>query len=160
MKLSDFHFVLPEELIARYPTEKRSSSRLLQLNGNSGEITHKQFTDIVELIDEGDLLIFNNTRVIPARLLGQKESGGKVEVLIERVLDEHRVLAHVRASKAPKVASKLILEGIVHAEMVARHDALFDLRFLIDEPVLALLEQFGHIPLHPYIDRPDQDSDT
>ena len=97
--------------------------------------------------------------MIPARLLGQKESGGKVEVLIERVLDEHRVLAHVRASKSPKVGSKLILEGIVQAEMVARHDALFELRFLNDEPVLSLLEQFGHMPLPPYIDRPDEDSD-
>ncbi|MBL4631904.1 MAG: S-adenosylmethionine:tRNA ribosyltransferase-isomerase, partial [Paraglaciecola sp.] len=93
MKLSDFQFDLPEKLIARYPTQKRSDSRLMQLNGNRGEVTHKYFTDIVELIDEGDLLIFNNTRVIPARLLGHKESGGKVEVLIERVLDEHRVLA-------------------------------------------------------------------
>ena len=159
MKLSDFHFDLPEHLIARYPTEKRSSSRLMQLDGNSGEVTHKQFTDIVELIDEGDLLIFNNTRVIPARLLGHKESGGKVEVLIERMLDEHSVLAHVKSSKSPKVGSKLILEGTVQAEMVARHDALFELKFLNDEPVLDLLEQFGHMPLPPYIDRPDEDSD-
>ena len=81
MKLSDFHFDLPENLIARYPTEKRNSSRLMQLNGSSGEVSHKQFTDIVALIDQGDLLIFNNTRVIPARLLGQKESGGKVDLL-------------------------------------------------------------------------------
>ena len=132
MKLSDFHFDLPENLIAHYPTEKRSSSRLMHLNGNSGEVLHKQFSHIVELIDEGDLLIFNNTRVIPARLLGQKESGGKVEVLIERVLDEHRVLAHVRASKSPKVGSKLMLEGIVQAEMVARHDALFDSDSIFD----------------------------
>lgn len=159
MKLSDFQFDLPEKLIARYPTQKRSDSRLMQLNGNRGEVTHKYFTDIVELIDEGDLLIFNNTRVIPARLLGHKESGGKVEVLIERVLDEHRVLAHVRASKSPKVGTKLILEGKVQVEMVARHDALFELRFLNEEPVLVLLEQFGHMPLPPYINRPDEDSD-
>jgi S-adenosylmethionine:tRNA ribosyltransferase-isomerase len=159
MKLSDFHYDLPENLIARYPTEKRSSSRLMQLNGNNGEVTHKQFTNIVDLVDPGDLLIFNNTRVIPARLLGQKESGGKVEVLIERVLDEHRVLAHVRASKSPKVGGKLILEGTVQVEMVARHDALFELKFLNNEPVLALLEQFGHMPLPPYIDRPDEASD-
>ncbi|WP_299073931.1 tRNA preQ1(34) S-adenosylmethionine ribosyltransferase-isomerase QueA [uncultured Paraglaciecola sp.] len=159
MKLSDFHFDLPEALIARYPTEKRSSSRLMQLDGNSGAIAHRQFTDVVDLINEGDLLIFNNTRVIPARLLGQKESGGKVEVLIERVLDEHRVLAHVRASKSPKVGTKLILEGSVQAEMMARHDALFELKFLNKETVLSLLEQFGHMPLPPYIDRPDEASD-
>lgn len=159
MKLSDFHFDLPENLIARYPTEKRSSSRLMHLNGNTGVVSHKKFAEIVDLIEQGDLLIFNNTRVIPARLLGQKESGGKVEVLIERVLDEHRVLAHVRASKSPKVDSKLILEGSVEVEMVARQGALFELRFLSEEPVLSLLEQFGHMPLPPYIDRPDEDSD-
>lgn len=159
MKLSDFHFDLPENLIARYPTEKRSSSRLMHLNGNNGVVSHKNFAEIVDLIEQGDLLIFNNTRVIPARLLGQKESGGKVEVLIERVLDEHRVLAHVRASKSPKVDSKLILEGSVEVEMVARQGALFELRFLSEEPVLSLLEQYGHMPLPPYIDRPDEDSD-
>ena len=134
MKLSDFHFDLPEQLIARYPTEKRSASRLMQLSGNTGEVNHKHFSDIISLVDEGDLLIFNNTRVIPARLLGQKESGGKVEVLIERLLDEHRVLAHVRASKSPKVGSKLLLEGKVHVEMLARHDALFELKFLNEQP--------------------------
>ena len=159
MKLSDFQFELPENLIARYPTPKRSSSRLMQLNGDSGAVTHKYFKDIVELIDAGDLLIFNNTRVIPARLLGHKESGGKVEVLIERVLDEHRALAHVRASKSPKVGAKLILEGTVQVEMIARHDALFELKFLNQEPILTLLEKFGHMPLPPYIDRPDEDSD-
>lgn len=159
MKLSDFHFDLPENLIARYPTKKRSSSRLMHLNGNNGEVSHKKFANIVDLIDQGDLLIFNNTRVIPARLLGQKESGGKVEVLIERVLDENRVMAHVRASKSPKEGSKLILEGSVQVEMLSRHDALFELRFLGDVPVLTLLEQFGHMPLPPYIDRPDEDSD-
>lgn len=97
--------------------------------------------------------------MIPARLLGQKESGGKVEVLIERVLDEHRVLAHVRASKSPKVGTKLILEGAVQVEMLARHEALFELNFLDKEPILTLLEKFGHMPLPPYIDRPDEDSD-
>ncbi|MEP1445702.1 MAG: tRNA preQ1(34) S-adenosylmethionine ribosyltransferase-isomerase QueA [Paraglaciecola sp.] len=159
MKLSDFHFDLPENLIARYPTQKRSSSRLMHLNGGNGVVSHKKFAEIVDLIEQGDLLIFNNTRVIPARLLGQKESGGKVEVLIERVLDEHRVLAHVRASKSPKVDSKLILEGSVEVQMVARQGALFELKFLSEEPVLSLLEQFGHMPLPPYIDRPDEDSD-
>lgn len=159
MKLSDFHFDLPEHLIARYPTEKRSASRLMHLVGNSGDVNHKQFSDIISLVDKGDLMIFNNTRVIPARLLGHKESGGKVEVLIERLLDEHRVLAHVRASKSPKVGSKLILEGKVQAEMIGRHDALFELKFLNNQPVVSLLEEFGHMPLPPYIDRPDEDSD-
>lgn len=159
MKLTDFTFDLPESLIARYPTKQRSASRLMHLKGNDGAIAHKQFAEIVDLIEPGDLLIFNNTRVIPARLLGQKESGGKVEVLVERVLDQHRVLAHVRASKAPKSGTKLLLEGSVQVEMLKRHEALFELKFLGDKSVLALLEEFGHMPLPPYIDRPDEDSD-
>ncbi|MGO4893863.1 tRNA preQ1(34) S-adenosylmethionine ribosyltransferase-isomerase QueA [Flavobacterium sp. W21_SRS_FM6] len=159
MKLADFRFDLPEHLIARYPASERSASRLMHLQGNSGEVQHRQFKNIVDLIEAGDLLVFNNTRVIPARLLGQKLSGGKVEVLVERILDEHRVLAHIRASKSPKVGSQLRLESSVNVEMLARHDALFELRFLTDEPVLAVLEKFGHMPLPPYIDRPDEDSD-
>lgn len=159
MKLSDFRFDLPEHLIARYPMAQRSGSRLMHLKGNSGEVCHRQFQDIVSLIEPGDLLVFNNTRVIPARLLGQKASGGKVEVLVERVLDDHRVLAHVRASKAPKVGSVLILESAIHVEMLGRHDALFELRFLSSDPVFDVLEQYGHMPLPPYIDRPDEDSD-
>ena len=107
MKLSDFHFDLPEALIARYPTKTRSASRLLHLQGATGDIQHSQFTDIVDLLQEGDLLIFNNTRVIPARMLGQKASGGKVEVLVERMLDSHRVLAHVRSNKSPKPGNRL-----------------------------------------------------
>ncbi len=159
MKLSDFHFDLPEHLIARYPKQQRSSSRLLQLRGQDGQVTHGQFTDIVDLLKPGDLLVFNNTRVIPARLLGQKRSGGKIEVLVERILDEHRILAHVKASKSPKEGSRLILENVIEMEMVARHDALFELRVLNDEPILTLLDQFGHMPLPPYIDRPDEEAD-
>ena len=102
MRVSDFHFDLPDELIARYPKEDRSSCRLLQLNGESGEISHRTFTDVLDLIDEGDLLIFNNTRVIPARMFGRKASGGKIEVLVERVLSEHHFLAHIRWTDAPE----------------------------------------------------------
>ncbi|MFT4993697.1 MAG: S-adenosylmethionine:tRNA ribosyltransferase-isomerase [Paraglaciecola sp.] len=159
MKVSDFHFELPESLIARYPTEQRSASRLLHLDGQNGELQHQTFRQIVDLLAPGDLLVFNNTRVIPARLLGHKASGGKVEVLVERVLDEHRVLAHVRASKAPKVGNRMILEGAIEVEMLARHEALFELKFLNSQGVLPSLEQYGHMPLPPYIDRPDEDSD-
>ncbi|MFT6898537.1 MAG: S-adenosylmethionine:tRNA ribosyltransferase-isomerase [Paraglaciecola sp.] len=159
MKVSDFHFDLPESLIARYPTPQRSASRLMHLSGDAGVVQHLNFTDIVSLVNPGDLLVFNNTRVIPARLLGQKLSGGKVEVLIERIIDEHNVIAHVRASKSPKVGSRLLLEGALEVEMTGRQDALFELKFLHSEPVLALLEQYGHMPLPPYIDRPDEDSD-
>lgn len=159
MQVSDFNFSLPDELIARYPKADRRSSRLLQLNGNSGELVDQQFADILDLVEAGDLMVFNNTRVIPARMYGQKASGGKIEVLVERVISDHSVLAHVRASKSPKVGAQLILEGTVNVEMVARHDALFELKFLDERHVLEILEDIGHMPLPPYIDRPDEDSD-
>ena len=159
MKTSDFAFELPEQLIAKYPTEQRSASRLLHLDGSSGELGHHAFTDMLQFVDSGDLLIFNNTRVIPARLLGQKSTGGKIEVLVERMLDEHRVLAHVRSSKSPKPGATLLLENAITATMVARHGALFELEFAGTESVLTLLEAHGHMPLPPYIDRPDDASD-
>ncbi|HGN0869173.1 tRNA preQ1(34) S-adenosylmethionine ribosyltransferase-isomerase QueA [Providencia sp. PROV188] len=161
MRVSDFTFELPEELIAHYPQAERSSCRLLGLDGATGQLTHGVFTDILEKLEPGDLLVFNNTRVIPARLFGRKASGGKIEVLIERMLDEHRVLAHVRASKAPKEGAALLLgeDESVNATMVARHGALFELRFDDARDVLSILNQIGHMPLPPYIDRPDEESD-
>ncbi|MBO9490104.1 tRNA preQ1(34) S-adenosylmethionine ribosyltransferase-isomerase QueA [Endozoicomonas sp. G2_1] len=159
MRVADFSFDLPEHLIARYPKADRTASRLMTLNGNSGQIAHQQFTDIIDQLSEGDLLVFNNTRVIPARMFGQKASGGKLEVLVERMLDERRLLAHIRASKSPKPGTEIILEGKVKATMVARHDALFELEVHSDKPVLDVLEEIGHMPLPPYIDRPDEDSD-
>lgn len=104
-------------------------------------------------------MVFNNTKVIPARMFGTKASGGKVEVLVERVLDEHRVLAHIRASKAPKPGTRILLEQKHWCEMTARHDTLFELRFESDEGVLSVLDDIGHMPLPPYIDRPDEKSD-
>lgn len=161
MQVSDFHFELPDELIARYPNPQRTASRLLQLNGNSGELTDGSFIDVLEQVREGDLIVFNNTRVIPARMFGRKASGGKLEVLVERMLDDKRILAHVRCSKSPKPGSTILLgEGDEYqALMVARHDALFELEFQSDKTVLEILEQVGHMPLPPYIDRPDEDSD-
>lgn len=166
MRVRDFHFDLPDELIARYPTEKRSASRLLYLNGANGEFRDEKFTDLPAHLNPGDLLIFNNTRVIPARLFGRKATGGKLEVLVERVLDDKRCLAHVRASKAPKEGAELILgedklgegNGFV-AIMTARHDALFELEFNAEKPLFELLNLAGHMPLPPYIDRPDENSD-
>ena len=117
------------------------------------------FNDMLSLVDEGDLLVFNNTRVIPARLLGKKETGGHVEVLIERILTEHTALAHVRASKAPKPGTRLLLEEHVNITVEGRDDALFLLRFDHEETALSLLEQYGHMPLPPYIDRPDESTD-
>lgn len=157
MRVADFQFDLPDELIARYPLAERSASRLLILDAAVDDsLEHGCFADLTRQLRAGDLLVFNNTRVIPARLFAQKETGGKVEVLVERILDERRVLAHVRASKAPKPGSRLLLEQ-GSACMLARHDALFELEF--DRPLLPLLEQIGHMPLPPYIDRADELSD-
>ena len=161
MQVSDFHFELPDELIARYPEPKRTASRLLQLNGNNGSLTDGQFVDLLDLVSPGDLLVFNNTRVIPARMFGTKASGGKIEVLVERMLDEYTVLAHVRSSKAPKPGSILLLgeNQKYEAEMMARCDALFEIRFRSERKVIDILDEIGHIPLPPYIDRPDEDVD-
>jgi len=157
MRTSDFDFHLPEELIAQYPLEQRTASRLLHVSGE--QLIDRHFSDICDLLSPNDLLVFNNTRVIPARLHGHKESGGKVEVLIERVLDEHHVLAHVRASKSPKAGSRLILEDAVHATMLGREGDLFKLKFLGEQSVIALLDAHGHMPLPPYIERADEEDD-
>jgi S-adenosylmethionine:tRNA ribosyltransferase-isomerase len=157
MRVSDFHFDLPESLIARHPLAQRRDSRLLLLDGPSGSIDHGRFVDLLDQLRPGDLMVFNDTRVIPARLFGRKASGGRVEILVERVLDTQRALAHVRSSKSPKPGSLLQLDGAGQAVMFARHDALFELHF--DEPLLPLLERVGHMPLPPYIDRPDEASD-
>ncbi len=159
MRVSDFSFDLPEELIARYPKAERTASRLMALDGDSGEIKDLNFLTLLEQVNPGDLLVFNNTRVIPARMFGQKASGGKIEVLVERLLDDKRCLAHIRASKAPKEGSLLLLEGQVEAKMLARHDALFELEVQGDKSLLSVLDDIGHMPLPPYIDRPDEDSD-
>ncbi|MCW8328023.1 tRNA preQ1(34) S-adenosylmethionine ribosyltransferase-isomerase QueA [Photobacterium sp. SDRW27] len=161
MQVSDFHFDLPDELIARYPQPQRTASRLLQLTGDTGEVQHKGFKDVLDLVQPGDLLVFNNTRVIPARIFGRKASGGKLEVLVERMLDDKSILAHVRASKSPKPGNELLLgeNDEYQAEMVARHDALFEIRFNSEKTVLEILEDVGHMPLPPYIDRPDEDAD-
>jgi len=159
MRVADFSFKLPEELIARYPKENRTSSRLMTLNGNSGEINDLGFVDVIDQVNAGDLLIFNNTRVIPARMFGNKASGGKIEVLVERLLDDKRFLAHIRASKSPKVGTELLLENKVKATMLARHGALFEVEVHSDDNILHILEDVGHMPLPPYIDRPDEESD-
>lgn len=157
MITSDFDFELPEELIAQYPLEQRTASRLLQVSGE--HVVDRQFVDLPDLLTDKDLLVFNNTKVIPARLHGQKETGGKIEVLVERVIDEHHILAHVRASKSPKTGATLILENNIQATMLEREGDLFKLRFEGDTNVLQLLEEFGHMPLPPYIVRDDNEED-
>ena len=159
MRVSDFSFELPEELIAQFPLETRSASRLLCLDGNTGKLEHKQFSELTELVQPGDLLVFNDTRVIPARLFGQKASGGKVEVLIERLQGEQRALVHLRSSRSPKVGAKLILEGGVKAEVIGRQDNLFQLQFDPQGDLMRQLEAHGHMPLPPYMHREDLPSD-
>ena len=159
MQVSDFSFHLPDELIARYPTEERTASRLMHLNGETGDVTHGQFTDVLDFLQAGYLLVLNDTKVIPARLFGTKESGGKLEVLVERMLDDKRLLAHVRSSRSPKPGARILLEGQVWATMVARHDALFELEVEGEENVLDVLQRLGHMPLPPYIDREDETAD-
>ena len=161
MKLSDFNYHLPPELIAQEALKERTASRLLFVDTSTSpaSLSDKTFADIIDLIDTGDLLIFNDTRVIPARLHGHKETGGKVEVMVERVLDEHNILAHVRANKSPKAGSRLILEDAIHAEVTGRDERLFKIRFLHNQSVYKLLEEYGHIPLPPYIERADTEED-
>ncbi len=159
MRRQDFFYQLPDELIARQPASERRGSRLLRLDGETGSIQHGQFPDLLHWLQPGDLMIFNNTRVIPARVFGRKASGGQVEVLVERVIDSHRVLAHTRASKSPKVGSEIILEDGTTLTVEDRQDALFQLAFPPDQPVLEVLERIGHMPLPPYIDRDDVDED-
>lgn len=159
MNVSDFYFDLPDELIARYPLKERSASRLLNLDGLSGTVSHRQFADLPELLQPGDLLVFNNTRVIPARLFAKKETGGQVEVLVERLLGDHELLAHVKASKALKPGQRIILEDGTPMLMKQRQEALFHLVCDSNEPLLELLERIGHMPLPPYVDRPDESTD-
>jgi S-adenosylmethionine:tRNA ribosyltransferase-isomerase len=151
MHLSDFDYQLPEELIAQFPLPDRTQSRLLRLNGVTGEFTDQHFADLPELVRSGDLLVFNDTKVIKARLLGHKDSGGRVEVLIERVLSDAEAIAQVRASHAPKPGSRLRLADAISVQVLQRQDDLFLLRFENSASVFELLDQFGTVPLPPYI---------
>ena len=153
MKTSDFNYDLPESLIAQEPMSERASSRLLVCEPD--QFLDNTFTDILDFIRPNDVLVFNNTKVIPARLWGTKATGGKVELLVERVLSDHEVLAHVRANKSPKPGSKIHLEGGLVVIMIERQGALFKLQFQSEQSVFQLLEQFGHMPLPPYIKRED-----
>ena len=157
MRRDLFQFDLPDELIARQPAQQRQGSRLLYLNSASNDLQHQQFPDLIDHIQPGDLIVFNNTKVIPARLFGEKETGGKIEVLVERILDTHRVQTHIRASKSPKAGNQLRFDEGYSAEMQERAGDLFVLKF--SQPVLTVLDNIGHMPLPPYIDRTDTEDD-
>ena len=161
MQTKDFDFYLPEHLIAQHPTTERNASRLLRLDGKTGALADEQFLNLPNFLAKGDLLVFNDTRVIKARLFGQKASGGAVEVLVERVLDAHHALAHVRASRAPKAGSLLTFAEKIQVEVLGRGDDLFQLKFLGETPIMDVLEQYGHLPLPPYITHSaDQQDET
>lgn len=153
MQRSQFHYDLPEELIAAYPTDERSASRLMLLDGDAGTVEHRRFTDVVDLVDSGDLLVLNDTRVIPARLYGRKATGGKVEILVERVLDATTFLAHVRASKSPKVGGEIHVAGGYCLGVGDREGDLFRLSLAKGSDVWRMLEKAGQVPLPPYIER-------
>jgi len=170
MQLSDFKYRLPEELIALYPTEKRSQSRLLCLDTMTGEVQHKIFSDFVDLLQADDLLVFNDTRVIPARLFGRKESGGKVEVLVERITGGNRVLAQIRASKSPKSGAVIRFEenqvdaknndSGATATVLGREGEFHVLQFPAEVNLPEVLQSIGHTPLPPYIKRSDTPADA
>jgi S-adenosylmethionine:tRNA ribosyltransferase-isomerase len=153
LKKSDFHFDLPPELIAQVPLATRSASRLLVVDAAHDRLEDRRFTDLVELLRDGDLLVFNDTRVLPARLFGRKESGGAVEILIERIIGAHDVLAQLGVSKKPKAGARIVFEDASTATVLARDDAFFTLRFDADQPLEKILAKLGRMPLPPYIHR-------
>ena len=159
MKTKDFHYDLPKALIAQFPMPARTDSRLLVLDRSKDTLSDKGFGDIADYLRPGDLLIMNNTRVIPARLFGKKSTGGQVEVLVERVLGEHEVMAQVRASKSPKENTLIHFDHNIQAMVTGREGSFFNLRFESAESVLSILDSIGHIPLPPYIERDDQETD-
>ena len=155
MKLSDFDFDLPKSLIAQFPSEKRTESKLL-IDGEC--ITDTTFSELGEFLRPNDLLVLNDTRVIPARLFAQKESGGKVEILIERLLSDTQALAMIKASRAPKTGSFVILENGQKAEILDKSSGFYTLLFA-GTSILDLLNEVGHVPLPPYIERSDKKED-
>jgi S-adenosylmethionine:tRNA ribosyltransferase-isomerase len=160
MRKADFHYDLDENLIAQTPLADRSASRMLRLDGRSGATEDLLFADLPALLRPGDLLVFNDTRVIPARLFGQKLSGGRVEVFIERVVGDSEALALIRASKSPKPGGDILFEGGYRCRVIERVDDLFRIEFRdAGKPLDAILKEIGHIPLPPYIARPDEQVD-
>ncbi len=166
MKRTDFSYHLPEELIAQRPPEVRGASRLLALDGATGDIAHHQFSDLPGLLSPQDLLVFNDTRVIPARLFGRKASGGAAEILVERVTGTHEAVAHVRCSKSPKAGTDIHLSaregvepGALKVAVTGRDGDLFRLSSAGGPAITEILQQVGHVPLPPYIQRADEPAD-
>ncbi|WP_425918855.1 tRNA preQ1(34) S-adenosylmethionine ribosyltransferase-isomerase QueA [Acinetobacter sp. TSRC1-2] len=158
MQLSDFNFDLPDELIARYPLDMRSASRLLHLD-HQGQYHDCHFTDILDLLDSGDLLILNDTKVMKARLKGKRASGGAVEALVERMQDKFIAHCHIKASNSPKAGAELFMgEDAVKVTVQGRHENLFIVEF--SQPILDVLDQYGALPIPPYFNREAEAIDT
>ncbi len=159
MRRQDFHYELPEELIAQHPADRRDAARLLQLDGASGAVADRWITDLPALLRPGDLLVLNDTRVIPARLFAHKTTGGRVEIMIERLLDEKTLLAQLRASKANRSGMRLTIDNDIEFEIIERRDDFYVLRLHAGEALTTVLERHGHMPLPPYIQRADEKND-
>ncbi len=167
MRVSDFDYELPSDLIADYPSKDRTASRLLCLDKSKGDISHKNFPDLLDYLNPGDLLVFNDTKVIPARFFGEKESGGKIEVLLERILSERRLLVQIKASKSPKPESRIVFYDkasdkkvdSLSAKIVARDEGFFTIEFDAQPNLAKDLFPQGHMPLPPYIRRKDEQLD-
>ncbi len=151
MRTTDFDFYLPDELIAQFPATERTASKLLKLGGKTGQLSDEKFIDLPQFISPGDLLVFNNTKVIKARLAGAKATSGQIEALIERVIDTHHALAHIKSSRSPKPGSRLLFANAFEAEVIERQDDLFLLKIHSETDLLDLLDQYGSLPLPPYI---------
>jgi S-adenosylmethionine:tRNA ribosyltransferase-isomerase len=157
---ADFFYELPPEQIAYYPPTQRTASRLLCLGKTTGNIAHKHFNDILDLLDSGDLLVFNDTKVIPARLFARKQTGGKVEILVERIVDKTRLLAQLKASKSLKIGSRISLENGTSFALLGKTENLFELQLTAGNlSVIEVLNAVGRIPLPPYLKRSDESLD-
>nr|WP_240151576.1 tRNA preQ1(34) S-adenosylmethionine ribosyltransferase-isomerase QueA [Oleiagrimonas citrea] len=160
VKKSDFHFDLPQHLIAQAPLAERSASRMLVLDVPNTRWQDSSVRALPDFLREGDLLVFNDTRVLPARLFGRKETGGAVEILLERVTGTHEARAQMRVSKKPAPGSRILLDDGTPVEVLGREDAFFRLRFDTEEPLEKVLLRVGHMPLPPYIERDDSAEDA
>jgi len=159
LTLDDFDYELPSEYIAQFPCDKRTHSRLMCVDKSTQQITHHHFYNIKSLLKPGDLLVLNNTRVIPARLYGRKDTGGQVELLVERILNDFDVIAFIKASKTPKVGQRILINNDIQLAVIARQGDQFQLHCHGTQTPLALLQQHGHIPLPPYMQRDNQTLD-
>ncbi len=160
MRLGEFDYPLPTRLIAKRPAQRRDRSRLLRLDGNTGAVSESIFKNLPDFLQPGDLLVLNDTAVMPARLFATKATGGRVEILLEEKIDANKMCVQIRAGKAPKPDSLLYVHDAVRLRVIKRQNDMFILAIL--EPELTvddLLNRYGHVPLPPYIDRPDDDID-